>query len=112
MLEFLDALSSALAARDRSTIHRWLRHPLARALPRSVRAEALAIARAGTAGHLPPTRLLRFYFQTVQLASSTPAFGAGPGAETWRPPGGSGFTLPPAVRSSHAPPEHRRQQLP
>ena len=67
MLAFLDLLCRALAARDRDQIRRHLRHPLARALPRSVRAEALAIARSGGRGRLPPTRTLHFYYQTIQL---------------------------------------------
>jgi hypothetical protein len=76
MLAFLDALCRALAAHDRLAIQRHLRHPLARALPRAVRSEALAIARAGERGHLPPTRTLHFYYQTLQLLASpgdTPA---------------------------------------
>jgi hypothetical protein len=67
MLAFLDLLCRALAARDRDQIRCHLRHPLARALPRSVRAEALAIARGAGRGRLPPTRTLRFYYQTIQL---------------------------------------------
>ena len=71
MLAFLDSLCHALAARDRDEIRRRLRHPLARALPRTVRAEALAIARGGVHGHLPPTRTLHFYYQTLQLLAAT-----------------------------------------
>ena len=67
MLALLDALCRALAARDRDQIRRCLRHPLARALPRTVRAEALAIARSAGHGHLPPTRTLHFYYQTIQI---------------------------------------------
>ncbi len=70
MLAFLDAFCRTLAARDREAIHRWLRHPLARALPRGVRAEALAIARGAGGGHLPPTRTLHFYYQTLQLLAA------------------------------------------
>ncbi len=70
MLPLLDALCRALAARDRDQIRRCLRHPLARALPRTVRAEALAIARGAGRGHLPPTRTLHFYYQTIQLLAT------------------------------------------
>lgn len=70
MLAYLDSLCHALAVRDRDEIRRRLRHPLARALPRAVRAEALAIARGGPRGHLPPTRTLRFYYQTLQLLAA------------------------------------------
>lgn len=73
MLAFLDSLCHALAARNRDDIRRRLRHPLARALPRTVRAEALAIARGGVHGHLPPTRTLHFYYQTLQLLAATDA---------------------------------------
>lgn len=71
MLAFLDAFCRALVARDRLAIRRQLRHPLARALPPAVRAEALAIARAGEHGHLPPTRTLHFYYQSMQLLASS-----------------------------------------
>ncbi|HUX32696.1 MAG TPA: hypothetical protein VMV51_02390 [Gemmatimonadaceae bacterium] len=71
MLAFLDVFCRALAARDRLAIQRQLRHPLARTLPPSVRAEALAIARAGEHGHLAPTRTLHFYYQTLQLLASS-----------------------------------------
>jgi len=67
MLDFLDSLCRALAARDQLAIRRQLRHPLARALPPSVHAEANAIARAGKLGRLPPTRSFHFYYQTLQL---------------------------------------------
>ncbi len=67
MLDFLDSLCRALAARDQLGIRRQLRHPLARALPAPVRVEAHAIARAGKLGRLPPTRTFHFYYQTLQL---------------------------------------------
>lgn len=71
MLDFLDTLCRVLAARDRLAIHRQLRHPLARALPPTVRSEALAIARGGPRGHLPPTRAYHFYYQTLQLLAAS-----------------------------------------
>lgn len=67
MLDFLDSFCRVLAARDQPAIRRQLRHPLARALPPSVRAEANAIATAGSHGRLAPTRTLHFYYQTLQL---------------------------------------------
>ena len=67
MLDFLDSFCRVLATRDRLAIHRQLRHPLARVLPPAVRSEALAIARGGLRGHLPPTRAFHFYYQTLQL---------------------------------------------
>jgi hypothetical protein len=73
MIAFLDALCLALRARDGSEIRRLLRHPLARALPPGVRAEALAIARAGAAGQAPPTRAVHFLYQTLQLLASPTA---------------------------------------
>lgn len=73
MLAYLDTLCQALSTRDASAIRRLLRHPLAIALPRAVRVEAFALARAGTTGRLAPTRTLHFYYQTQQLlASSAP----------------------------------------
>lgn len=70
MLAFLDSFCQALCARDSDTIRRWLRHPLAGALPAAVRGEAFAIARAGPPGHLAPTRTFHFYYQTLQLLTA------------------------------------------
>ena len=70
MLAFLDTFCQALCARDGSEIRRLLRHPLARALPHPVRVEAMAVARAGNAGVIAPTRALHFYYQTLQLLAS------------------------------------------
>ncbi len=67
MLAFLDSFCQVLCARDGDAIHRALRHPLAGVLPAGVRSEALAIARAGSRGHLAPTRTFHFYYQTLQL---------------------------------------------
>ena len=64
MLDFLDAFCRVLTSRDPRGIARQLKHPLARALPAAVRAEAEAIARGG---RIAPTRAFRFYYQTLQL---------------------------------------------
>ena len=67
MLAYIDSLCAALLARDGEEIRRLLRHPLARALPRAVREEALAIARAGSRSMRAPIQTLRFYHQTAHL---------------------------------------------
>jgi hypothetical protein len=67
VLAFLDSLCAALLARNGDEIRRLLRHPLARALPREVREEALTIARAGTRGFMAPIQTLRLYHQTAHL---------------------------------------------
>ena len=75
MLAFLDSLCSALLARDAQRILELLRHPLARALPRQVREEALLIARRGGRTMIAPVQTLRLYHQTAHLlgACSDPA---------------------------------------
>ncbi len=82
MLAFLDMLCAALTAHDPDQIRRILRHPLARTLPPAVRLEALAIARAGANGTLPPVRALHFYYQTLQLLAG----GERPREATFDPP--------------------------
>lgn len=67
LLAYLESLCAALLARDAAAIRRHLRHPLARTLPRSVRDEALAIARLGERTLRAPVNTLRFYHQTTQL---------------------------------------------
>ena len=67
MLAYLDSLCAALLARDGEEIRRLLRHPLARALPRAVRDEALGMARAGARTMRAPLHTLRFYHQTAHL---------------------------------------------
>ena len=75
MLAFLDSLCSALLARDAQRILELLRHPLARALPRQVREEAMLIARRGGRTMIAPVQTLRLYHQTAHLlgACSDPA---------------------------------------
>ena len=67
MLGYLDALCAALIARDSAEIRRLLRHPLARALPRKVREEALAIRRAGPGSLMAPVHTLHFFHQTAHV---------------------------------------------
>lgn len=73
MLDYLDGLCAALLARNGTEIRRLLRHPLARALPRHVREEAHAIARAGADTFRAPIQTLHFYHQTVHLLGARPA---------------------------------------
>ncbi|MGH7718371.1 MAG: hypothetical protein ACREON_05945 [Gemmatimonadaceae bacterium] len=72
MLSFLDHLCSALLARNEIEVYRLLKHPLARALPRAVREEALAIARGKEHGMRAPIHALRFYHQAAQLLLEEP----------------------------------------
>jgi phage baseplate assembly protein W len=67
VLAFLDSLCDALIARDGSRIRSLLAHPLARALPRSVRDEARAIASGDPRRTLAPLHALRLYHQTAHL---------------------------------------------
>ena len=79
MLAFLDTLCAALLARDSQRISELLQHPLARALPRQVREEALLIARRGGRAMIAPVQTLRLYHQTAHLlgACSDPASNGG-----------------------------------
>ena len=82
MLAYLDMFCAALLARDQEEIRRLLKHPLARALPRRVRQEANAIARAGAHSLRSPIQALRFYHQTMHLLAPR----AEPGARHRAPP--------------------------
>jgi len=79
MLDYLDSLCAALLARNGTEIRRLLRHPLARALPRRVREEGYAIARAGPESLRAPVQTLHFYHQTLHLLGARPANRS----ETW-----------------------------
>jgi hypothetical protein len=72
MLDYLDGLCAALLARNGTEIRRLLRHPLARALPRRVREECYAIARAGPDSFRAPVHTLHFYHQTLHLLGARP----------------------------------------
>jgi hypothetical protein len=78
VLAFLDSLCTALLARNAQQIHELLQHPLARALPRQVREEAMLIARRGGRAMIAPVQTLRLYNQTAHLlgACSDPATAA------------------------------------
>ena len=77
MLDYLDGLCAALLARNGTEIRRLLRHPLARALPRRVREEGYAIARAGPESLRAPVQTLHFYHQTLHLLGAHPAARSG-----------------------------------
>ena len=67
MLVYLDILCTALLARDAREIARLLKHPLASALPRRVREEALLIMKAGPGSVIAPVQALHFQHQTAHL---------------------------------------------
>lgn len=92
MLAYLESLCSALKARDERLISELLRHPLASALPASVREEAQGIATRHDTGHVAPIHTLRLYHQTAHLlgACTDPAS---------RRPAKAGPVAPPAVRA-------------
>jgi hypothetical protein len=67
VLAYLEALCSALKARDVLAIGELLRHPLASALPLQVVDEARRIAAAHDVDSLAPLHALRLYHQTAHL---------------------------------------------
>jgi hypothetical protein len=71
MLAYLDALLTALAARDISEIDRLFAHPLARILSPDALADATAERRAAGTGtpSVAPLRLLQLRYRTAQLLS-------------------------------------------
>ena len=86
MLDYLDGLCAALLAHNGPEIRRLLRHPLARALPRRVREEGFAIARAGADSFRAPIQTLHFYHQTLHLLGTpSAAVGADDGDVTGAP---------------------------
>ena len=99
MLDYLDGLCAALLARNGTEIRRLLRHPLVRALPRRVREEGFAIARAGPESLRAPVQTLHFYHQTLHLLGARPSAGASRG-ET------------PVVASERGTPESRQLEMP
>jgi hypothetical protein len=79
LLDYLDGLCAALLARNGTEIRRLLRHPLSRALPRRVREEGYAIARAGPESLRAPVQTLHFYHQTLHLLGTRASAAAGRG---------------------------------
>lgn len=71
MLAFLDALCAALLARNTIEICRLLGLPQARKLPRVVREEAMAIAKAGPTSHLAPIQTLQLYYKLSHLVDES-----------------------------------------
>ncbi len=71
MLAYLDSLCAALLARDSAEIQRLLALPASRDLPRRVREEAVAIARAGTRGFMAPIHALHFYYKLTHMVDET-----------------------------------------
>lgn len=71
MLAFLDALCAALLARNTIEIFRILALPRARKLPRVVREEAMAIAKAGPTSHLAPIHTLQLYYKLSHLVDES-----------------------------------------
>lgn len=96
MLGYLDSLCAALLARDRGGIIGLLRHPLARALPRRVREESLAIARGGARSFRAPIHTLHFYHQSTFLLGARGEIGDGAGAR----PGGAQLEMPLAAAAT------------
>ena len=71
MLGYLDSLCAALLSRDSREIHRLLALPAGAQLPRAVREEALAIARAKSAGLRAPVHALHYYYKLTHLLDET-----------------------------------------
>jgi hypothetical protein len=94
MLDYLDGLCAALLARNGTEIRRLLRHPLARALPRRVREEGYAIARAGPESFRAPVQTLHFYHQTLHLLGARPAAARGESHDAERTAEGSQIEIP------------------
>jgi hypothetical protein len=100
MLDYLDGLCAALLARNGTEIRRLLRHPLARALPRRVREEGYAIARAGPESFRAPVQTLHFYHQTLHLLGARPATRAEAGSTPEAPPSGESRQIEMPLRAA------------
>lgn len=71
MLAFLDSLCAALLARNTAEIKRLLAHPMAQDLPRRVREEAVAIARAGRRSFMAPVNALHLYYKLSHMVDES-----------------------------------------
>lgn len=100
MLDYLDGLCAALLARNGTEIRRLLRHPLARALPRRVREEGYAIARAGPESFRAPVQTLHFYHQTLHLLGARPAARVDAGAHAADPAGSASRQIEMPLRAA------------
>lgn len=72
MLAYLDALITALAARDASTIRQLLAHPLARILTEEAREEAQGFVEGRLDPLAAPLRVMQLRHQTAQLLLEAP----------------------------------------
>jgi len=71
MLAYVDSLCAALLARNSGEIRRLLALPHARKLPRRVREEATAIAKAEGYGHAAPVHALHYFYTLTHLLDET-----------------------------------------
>jgi hypothetical protein len=71
VLAFLDALCAALLARHSIEIYRLLALPQGKKLPRVVREEAIAIAKAGPACHRAPVQTLHLFYKLSHVVDET-----------------------------------------
>ena len=67
MLAYVDSLCAALLARNSGEIRRLLALPHASKLPRRVREEATAIAKADGYGHAAPVHALHYFYTLTHL---------------------------------------------
>lgn len=70
LLVYVDRLYEAVVARDGATVTRMLRMQIATQLPRDVREDVLATARAPRDGFRAPMQLLRFRHRMMQLGGA------------------------------------------
>jgi hypothetical protein len=97
MLDYLDALITALTLRDATEAERLLGHPLARLLPTEVCEEAGAFA-SGTRDPLAvPLRTMQLRRQTSELLQEAPALADAP-ARLPADPLGTVVSTPEAMR--------------
>lgn len=71
MLAYVDSLCAALLARNSGEIRRLLALPHAGKLPRRVREEATAIAKADGYGHAAPVHALHYFYTLTHLLDET-----------------------------------------